>query len=183
MEQIWIGTILLALGTWLLIRLDTSSPLVELIFFQIITGVGSAILFEPPLIALHSMVMQEDTASGTAMIGFIRNIAMAISIVVGGAVFENSMKDERMALQHAGLMDEELDQLTGVSAISSPEMMKSITHPAKVRIVADAFSASLRNTWIMYTCVAGCGTVVGAFIVKRSLSAEHTETRTGLKNE
>ncbi|PTU21957.1 hypothetical protein P175DRAFT_0457194 [Aspergillus ochraceoroseus IBT 24754] len=182
-ELIWIGTSLLTLGTGLFIRLGPASSLVELIFFQILAGAGSAILFASPLIALQSRVTQKDTASATAMLGFIRTMAMSVSIVVGGVVFENSMAKERGVLEQAGLVDEIAQQLTGASAAASTEIIKSIGDPSKVRIVADAFSSGLRNLWIMYTCMAGIAVVASAFIVSQPLSEEHTETKTGLKHE
>ncbi|KAE8165243.1 major facilitator superfamily domain-containing protein [Aspergillus tamarii] len=182
-EQIWIGTVLLTLGTGLFIRLNPTSPLVELIIFQIIGGAGSAILFAPPLIALQAMVAQDDTASATAMLGFIRTIAMSISVVVGGVVFQNSMAGERSRLKAAGLMDGIVEELTGASAAASTEVIKTLKDPSKIRTVAGAFSSSLQNMWIMYTCMAGVAVLASAFIVNRPLSEEHTETRTGLKEE
>jgi hypothetical protein len=182
-EQIWVGAILLTLGTGLFIRLNPTSPLVELVIFQLIGGAGSAVLFAPPLIALQSMVAQDDTASATAMLGFIRTIAMSISIVVGGVVFQNSMANERKLLQQADLMDEVVERLTGASAAASTEIIKTISDPLKVQVVANAFSSSLRNMWIMYTCMAGIALVASMFVVNQPLSEEHTETRTGLKEE
>ncbi|KAJ5891181.1 uncharacterized protein N7473_007409 [Penicillium subrubescens] len=183
LEQIWVGTLLLTLGTGLFIRLDSESTLAEIIMFQIIGGAGSALLFEPPLIALQSLIKQEDTASGTAMLGFIRTMAMSVSIVVGGVVFQNSMKGKKYLLQHAGLMESQVDRLTGASAAASTEIIQSLSDPEKVRVVADAFSTSFQNLWIMYSCVAGVAIIVSAFITKQHLSDEHTETRTGLKEE
>jgi ATP/ADP translocase len=151
--------------------------------FQIIGGAGSALLFEPPLIALQSLIKQEDTASGTAMLGFIRTMAMSVSIVVGGVVFQNSMKGKKYLLQHAGLMESQVDRLTGASAAASTEIIQSLSDPEKVRVVADAFSSSFQNLWIMYSCVAGVAIIASAFITKQHLSDEHTETRTGLKEE
>ncbi|KAE8138937.1 major facilitator superfamily domain-containing protein [Aspergillus pseudotamarii] len=182
-EQIWIGTVLLTLGTGLFIRLNPTSPLVELIIFQVIGGAGSAILFAPPLIALQAMVAQDETASATAMLGFIRTIAMSVSIVVGGVVFQNSMAGERSRLKAAGLMDEIVEELTGASAAASTEVIKTLRDPSKIRTVAGAFSSSLQNMWIMYTCMAGVAVLASVFIVNRPLSEEHTETRTGLKEE
>ncbi|KAB8276210.1 major facilitator superfamily domain-containing protein [Aspergillus minisclerotigenes] len=182
-EQIWIGTVLLTLGTGLFIRLNPTSPLVELIIFQVIGGAGSAILFAPPLIALQAMVAQDDTASATAMLGFIRTMAMSVSIVVGGVVFQNSMAGERSRLEAAGLMDEIVEELTGASAAASTEVIKTLNDPSKIRTVAGAFSSSLQNMWIMYTCMAGVAVLASAFIVNQPLSEEHTETRTGLKEE
>lgn len=182
-EQIWTGTLLLTIGTGLFIQLGSESTLAEIIIFQIISGAGSAMLFEPPLIALQSLIAQEDTASGTAMLGFIRTMAMSVSIVVGGVIFQNSMRGKRDLLQHAGLMETQVDQLTGPSASASTEIIRNISDPDQVRAVADAFSSSFRTIWITYTCVAGVAVIASAFVIKQPLSDEHTETRTGLKEE
>lgn len=182
-EQIWVGTLLLTIGAGLFTRLDWESTLAEIIIFQIISGAGSAMLFEPPLIALQSLIAQEDTASGTAMLGFIRTMAMSVSIVVGGVVFQNSMRSKKDILKHTGLMESQVDQLTGASAAASTEIIQNISDPDKVRAVADAFSSSFRNIWIMYSCIAGVAVIASAFVTKQPLSDEHTETRTGLKEE
>jgi hypothetical protein len=182
-EQIWIGTFLPTVGTGLFIRLNSTSSLTEIVIVQVISGAGSALLFEPPLIALQSLIAQEDTASGTAMLGFIRTMAMSVSIVVGGVIFQNSIEGKRRLLEHAGLIDKLVNQLTGVSAAASTGIIKSISDPEKAGVVADAFSSSLRNVWIMYTCVSGLALIASVFISKNPLSEEHTETRPGLKEE
>ncbi|KAE8378041.1 major facilitator superfamily domain-containing protein [Aspergillus bertholletiae] len=158
-------------------------PLVELVIFQVIGGAGSAILFAPPLIALQALVAQDDTASATTMLGFIHTIAMSVSIVVGGVVFQSSMTGERGRLQAAGLADGIVEELTGASAAASTEVIKTLKDPSKIRIVADAFSSSLQNIWIIYTYMAGIAVLASMFIVNQPLSEEHTETRTGLKEE
>ncbi|KAL2843600.1 major facilitator superfamily domain-containing protein [Aspergillus pseudodeflectus] len=181
--QIWIGTALLCLGTGLFIRLDPHSSLAELVALQVLAGAGSALLFAPPLIALQAMVRQEDTASATGMLGFVRTLAMSVSIVVGGVVFQNSMARERDALQGAGIAEALVERLTGSSAAASTELVKTVQDPAMVEALADTFAASLRNVWIMYTGMAGIAAVASVLIRNRPLSVEHTETRTGLKQE
>ncbi|KAL2792992.1 major facilitator superfamily domain-containing protein [Aspergillus keveii] len=181
--QIWLGTGLLCLGTGLFIRLNPHSSLAELVCLQVVAGAGSALLFAPPLIALQATVKQEDTASATGMLGFIRTLAMSISIVVGGVVFQNSMANERDALERAGIAEALVEKLTGTSAAASTELIREIQNPAMVEALASAFSGSLRNVWIMYTAMAGIAVVASAFIRDRTLSVEHTETRTGIKQE
>jgi hypothetical protein len=183
LSQIWLGTGLLFLGTGLFIRLNPHSSLAELVVLQVLAGAGSALLFAPPLIALQATVKQEDTASATGMLGFIRTLAMSISIVVGGVVFQNSMANERDALERTGIAEALVEKLTGSSAAASTELIREIHNPAMVEALASAFSGSLRNVWIMYTAMAGIAVVASAFIRHRTLSVEHTETRTGIKQE
>ncbi|KAL2835571.1 major facilitator superfamily domain-containing protein [Aspergillus pseudoustus] len=181
--QIWLGTALLALGTGLFIRLTPDSSIAEIVVLELIAGAGSAVLFAPPLIALQSTVAQDDTATATGMLGFIRTLAMSVSIVVGGVVFQNSMTQQRGVLEEAGLGETLVDKLTGSSAAASTELIKTVEDPAMVRVLETVFSASLKNMWIMYTCMAGVTVVASAFIRNRALSVEHTETRTGIKQE
>ena len=47
LEIMWIGTALLTLGNGLLISLNATSTLKEIIPFQIVVGLGSGMLFEP----------------------------------------------------------------------------------------------------------------------------------------
>ena len=98
-------------------------------------------------------------------------------------VFQNSMRGKKDILQHTGLMESQVDQLTGASATASTEIIKKISDPDKARAVANAFSSSFRNIWIMYSCVAGVAVIASAFVTTQPLSDEHTETRTGLKED
>jgi hypothetical protein len=109
LEIIRFGIAGTALGTGLYINLDTDSSLPKIILFQIATGFGTGMLFFPPLIALQANISQVDTASATATFGFIRNLATAASIVVGGVVFQNSMTLRIPVLRAAGLSANETD--------------------------------------------------------------------------
>lgn len=102
-EIIWIGTIFKALGFGLLINLKAQSTLREIVPLEIVAGIGSELLFEPPLIALQTLVSQEDTATATATFGFIRNIGLVLSIVIGGVVFQNGMSLRAPQLRASGL--------------------------------------------------------------------------------
>lgn len=60
-EIIWIGTIFMTLGFGLLINLNAQSTLREIVPFEVVAGIGSGLLFEPPLIALQTLVSQGKT--------------------------------------------------------------------------------------------------------------------------
>lgn len=178
---IWLGVSLLTIGNGLYIHLNATSSLGQIIGFQIVSGTGAGLLFSPPIIALQSRISQEDTATATATLGFIRNLATSSSIVVGGVVFQNSMTLEAMKLRAVGLPENLATRLTGESAAASIEMIRTITNPVQLLAVRNAYASSLRNMWILYTCVSACGGIASVFISQRVLSKEHTETKTGLK--
>jgi len=182
-EIIWIGTIFMTLGFGLLINLNARSTLREIVPFEIVAGIGSGLLFEPPLIALQTLVSQEDTATATATFGFIRNIGLVLSIVIGGVVFQNGMSLRAPQLRASGLPRNITDQFSGGAAAANVMVISTLQNPAQKLVVKEAFAWSLRNMWILFTSAAVCGIVATAFITKQVLGREHTETKTGLKKE
>ena len=183
LELIWLGMILLAVGNGLYIQLDAFSSLGEIIGYQVISGFGAGFLFQTPIIAIQAMVSQDETATATATLGFIRNMAIASSIVIGGVVFQNSMGKMKPRLLATGMSEALAEKMTGDSAAANIEYIKNIEDPVQLLAVKEAFAWSMRNMWIMYTCMAGLGLLFSAFILKARLTKEHVETTTGLKNE
>ncbi|GAB1205022.1 hypothetical protein APSETT445_003689 [Aspergillus pseudonomiae] len=90
----WLGLGLLALGVGLLINLEATANWSKIIGFQIISGTGVGMNFEGPLLALQAIVGAKNTATATATIGFVRTMSTAISVVIGGVVFQNQMVRE-----------------------------------------------------------------------------------------
>ncbi|KAK6845882.1 hypothetical protein PG987_001070 [Apiospora arundinis] len=181
-ELIWGGTALLTLGTGLYIAYDANTNLGTIIGFQIVHGLGMSSLFHTPLMALQSSVSQADTANATATLGFLRNLGMCLSTVIGGVVFQNSMASWRSRLAASGLNEVQLQALSGYEASAHVHMPQTLTDPAQRQTVIDAFSWSVRNMFIMYTCIAAVGVLASAFIEQRYMNKQHTETRTGIDN-
>ncbi|KAL8847572.1 MAG: hypothetical protein Q9221_007392 [Calogaya cf. arnoldii] len=179
-EIMWVGTFLMTLGFGLFIHLNATSSVGEIVAFLIVAGLGSGLLFEPPLIALQAHVSQDDTATATATFGFSLNMAMSISIVVGGVIFQNSMQNRGSTLRAAGLSTDIVHKFAGDDAAANVMIISTIADAAQKLAVKEAFAWSLRNMWILYTCVAFLGIVASAFIERRELSKEHVETKTGL---
>ncbi|KAK7943631.1 major facilitator superfamily domain-containing protein [Apiospora aurea] len=181
-ELIWAGTALLTLGTGLYIAYDANTSTAAIIGFQIVHGLGMSSLFQTPLMSLQSSVTQADTATATATMGFLRNLGMCLSTVVGGVVFQNSMASWRSRLAASGLGEAQLQALSGYEATAHVNLPQSLTDPVQRQTVIDAFAWSVRNMFIMYTCIAGVGLLASVFIKQRYMSKEHTETRTGVEN-
>jgi hypothetical protein len=183
LELIWLGLALLTIGNGLYIHLNTHSSLGEIIGYQIVSGIGAGFLFQTPIIAIQAMVTQDETATATATLGFIRNLATAASIVIGGVVFQNSMAHMKPEFLAAGMSEYMAEKMSGDSAAANIELIKTIEDATQVLTVRNAFSWSLRNMWIMYTCMSGLGIFASVFVLKIRLGKEHVETKTGLKEK
>lgn len=182
-EIIWVGSALMCLGYGLFISFDANTTTAHAVGFQMIAGLGQGILFEAPLIAIQSQVKQDDVATATATMAFVRNIAVSISVIVCGTIFQNSMSNRNEYLRAAGLPQGLLDLLDGENALANVMVPSTLENPAWEFAAKQAFAWAIRNMWIMLT-VAAFFTLVASFFVEAShLGTEHVETVTGLRKE
>lgn len=182
-ELMWTGTVLLTIGNGLYIHLNATSSIVEIVAFEIVAGLGAGLLFAPPLIAIQALVSQDDTATATATLGFIRNLATSMSIVLGGVVFNNGMQNRVPVLHAAGIAANITMELSGGDAAANVLVIGLVSNPSQRMAVKEAFAWSLRNMWILYTCMSAVGVIASWFITQQHLSKEHVETKTGIKQE
>ncbi|KAF2472331.1 MFS transporter-like protein [Lindgomyces ingoldianus] len=182
-ELIWTGTVLLCIGFGLFISFTAHTTKAQVIGFQILAGGGSGLLFETPLIAVQSQVAQDDVATATSTLNFIRNMALAISVVIGGTIFQNSMDDRASSLRAAGLPLPLLNNFSGKSAAANVMLGSTLENPAWELAIKESFAWAIRNMWICFTGIAFLGVVAGVFIEDAHLGTEHTETVTGIKKE
>ncbi|KAM0814826.1 putative MFS drug transporter [Seiridium cardinale] len=181
-EITWAGTALMTLGIGLYISFRTDTSIATIAGLEIIGGIGTALLFQTPMIAIQSTVDQADTATATSTLGFIGNVATSLSIVLGGVVFQNSMDLRQPVLAAAGLNGAVLDALSGDHAAANVEIVQTIQDATQRHVVQDVFAWSIRNMFIMYTSLAGVALLASLFIKQRHLNTEHTETKTGIDN-
>lgn len=182
-EIMWVGTFFLTLGFGLFVSFDAYTTTAKAVGFLIIGGFGSGILFEAPLIAVQSQVEQQDVASATATLSFIRNIALSISTIVGGTIFQNSMNSHTSILRAAGLPEGLVHQLDGDSAMANVMLPSTLENSAWELAAKQAFGYATRNMWITYTAFAFLGFIASLFVEAAHLGTEHTETVTGLRKE
>jgi len=182
-EIIWIGTLLLTLGFGLFISFDATTSTPKAVCFLIVGGLGSGMLFEAPLIAIQSQVEQQDVATATATLAFIRNIALSISTILGGTIFQNSMNSRASSLRTAGLAAPLLHQLDGDNAMANVMLPMTLENPAWELAAKKAFAYSMQNMWITYTVFAFLALAASVFVQAAHLGSEHVETVTGLSKE
>ncbi|KAJ9612207.1 hypothetical protein H2200_003804 [Cladophialophora chaetospira] len=182
-ELIWVGVILLTLGNGLYIYLTATTPIGTIVAFEIVSGLGVGLLFDPPYIALQALVSQDDIATATATLGFMRNIGVSLSIVIGGVIFQNGMSLQIPTLRASGLPNDLVHTLSGPNAATNINLIATISDQTQKLAVKQAFAWSLRNLWILCTCMAALGLLAAALVTQKELSSEHTETRTGIKKE
>lgn len=141
----------LVLGSGLLISLEFESNIAKLVIFQILVGIGVGMNIEAPILAAQAATSIRDTAAVTATMGFVRSLSTAISVVVGGVVFQNEMnaRNEKLASQ-LGSNSSLASEFNGDLAASSVEEIDSIGLNAGQQVlVRKTYFEALRMVWIM----------------------------------
>ena len=173
------GMAAMTLGFGLFVDLDAHVNWPKLILFQLIAGTGVGPNFQAPLISLQTMVAPRDIASATSTFTFLRQLAMSISVVVGGVVFQNGMQSQYPELL-ARLGPKTANLLSGSNAGASVGLVAKL-QGEEGEIARGAYMKSLRTMYIMYVAFAGLGLVISCFVGSRKLSKEHQEHKTGLQ--
>lgn len=147
LPAVYLGVVAMTLGIGLLIDIGVDADWVKLSIYQIIGGSGFGMNLEGPLLAVQAAVPARDIGSATAAMSFVRTISTAISIVVGGVVFQNEMNKKRAILE-AGLGTEVARLLDGASAAANIEVVKALPD-LEQGIARQAFYEATRSMWMM----------------------------------
>jgi hypothetical protein len=176
------GMMFLTLGFALFIDLPEYTSWGRVILYQMIAGIGVGPNFQSPMMALQNSVAPHDIGAATSTFGFIRQLANAMSVVLGGVLLQNQLKGHRTEMIEAGIETRVVNLLTGGSAVSSVNEINRLPKFAR-QVARRAFAQSLSKMWIMYACIGIVGLGLTDFIRKRELSNEHKETVTGLEEQ
>jgi hypothetical protein len=90
---VWLGWVLVTLGTGILLVLKESSPNAELVFLWMIVGVGLGLLFTSLFFGIQASVRPEDHASCGAMFVLLRLFGQTLGVAVGGVIFQNQIRN------------------------------------------------------------------------------------------
>lgn len=106
---------------------------------------------EAPILAAQAATSIRDTAAVTATMGFVRSLSTAISVVIGGVVFQNEMnaRNEELASQ-LGSNSSLAREFNGNLAASSVEEISTIgLNTGQQVLVRKTYFEALRIVWIM----------------------------------
>ena len=76
-ELIVVGSFLMTVGTGLYIAFTATTSVPQIVGFELIAGAGCGLLFQPLLIAIQAFARQEDVATATSTLGFVRVMAVS----------------------------------------------------------------------------------------------------------
>ncbi|KAJ7066486.1 MFS general substrate transporter [Mycena amicta] len=166
------GTVLMTIGAGLLILLSEKSSLGEEMGFTLVQGLGTGLLFQPPLIALQAAMPLKDLASCTSAFYLVRTLGTTSGISIGGVAFQSQLAHRLRKIPGIAGTPTEASILQG-----NYKNIKDIT-PIELKVqVTTALSRSLRTIFIMLTPM-GVITVLLSLVI-RHYSLERNFTRKG----
>lgn len=181
LPPIYTGFLIMTVGFGLFVDLDVHSTWAKLVLYQIIAGVGFGALFQAPFIALQAHIHPRDIGVATTTLGFTRQMATSISVVIGQAVYQNAMT-ARTAELTTSLGSELAGEFSGGGVVANARVIDAL--PGYQReVVRNVLAESLQPMWVMYTVFSSVGLLAALFIQKKVLSVRHEETVTGLAVE
>ncbi|GAW14440.1 hypothetical protein ANO14919_038430 [Xylariales sp. No.14919] len=150
-------------------------------YLGVMVGVGGGMNIEPPLIVVQAINSARDTAAVVSSMNFVRSIAIAISIVVGGVIFQNEMTAANPAL--VTQIGAELGrQFNGDRAAAKVDAINEL--PGQQQgVVRQAYFDSLRDVWIMYVAFSALSLLFNVFVRAHHLSTENKEAVLGADRE
>jgi hypothetical protein len=157
----------MTLGYGLFINLSATSSQPKMILYQIVAGLGVGPNFQAPLIALQSGLQPRDMGTATATLGFVRLLGSAISVVIGGVLFQNELARRGVKISGTG------GPLASVGAIAQAPK-------DKVQILRTQYADALQKMWILFVVTSAVGLIIAFLIRKKTLSKVHEEARVGL---
>jgi hypothetical protein len=178
---IWLGMTLMTIGFGLFILLPDTLNWALIAPFQVIAGLGVGPGFQAPLISLQSSLHPKDMATGTATFAFIRQLASAISLVVGGVIFQNEVANRYSTLRTV-LDPQTASLLADGSAGAAIGVIRKLP-PSAQAVISQVYTESLRTMWIFYTAMGAAGVVCVLFLRKKVLSEKHEVRKQGLEQQ
>ncbi|KAF3916766.1 hypothetical protein ABW20_dc0107863 [Dactylellina cionopaga] len=178
---VYTGWSLTILGIGLLYLLDVNTPTVSWIFINLVSGLGTGMLFPSMGLAIQAAAPIGDTGYAVAMFSFLRAFGQTFGVAIGGMAFQNFLKTKLQTFP-------ELEAVAGAyakDAAALVEVIKSLPFGQEDQLrehLVYCYAAALKNVWLVFLGFAIVGGAVSIFTEDLSLDREH-DTDQGFKRK
>lgn len=170
---------MMTIGFGMFIHLDAHSTRIEITLLQIVAGMGTGLSYTGPLLSLQARIDSKDNATATSTWGFIRNLATAISVVLGGVLFQNGMEAQSSTLRRE-LGDKLAATLSGKEAAANVMALQGLD-PGLKAVASAAYASALRRMWILFACTSVAALVASFFLRRTALCRDLQPVEIGLE--
>ncbi|KAF3922626.1 hypothetical protein ABW21_db0200329 [Orbilia brochopaga] len=178
---VYAGWALTILGVGLLYLLDVTTSTVAWIFINLVSGVGTGMLFPAMGLGIQAAAPLGDTGYAVAMFSFFRAFGQTFGVAVGGMAFQNFLKSKLAQFPELAGVAEEYAK----DAAALVEVIKAMPfgQPDQMREhLVWCYAAALKNVWLVFLGFAIIGGIFAIFTEDLSLDREH-DTDQGFKRK
>lgn len=147
----WVGSILLTIGSGLLFTLKTTSTPGEWIGYQFVAAFGAGICRQIAFSAVPLVLEKDDLATGSALVAFCNSLGPTLAIGIGQAIFTNELIQE-------------VSMLPGIDPLSLLSIgaydLKSVVPINQLGPVRAAFNFALTRTFALSIASAAAAFVI-----------------------
>ncbi|KAJ7889221.1 iron permease [Mycena leptocephala] len=156
-QPMWVGWILMIVGTALLGTLDENSRRSMCFGFQALIGVGMGIIYVTAYFPILAPIPVSQSAPALAFFTFLRNFALIWGVTIGGTVLQNELTTR--------LPPAFLTQFPGGTQIAFEVIpsIRDLPQPLKDE-VRNAFAGSLRVLWNVLAGISALGLLASLFM-------------------
>ncbi|RAL08291.1 MDR family MFS transporter [Aspergillus homomorphus CBS 101889] len=157
-EAICLGMLFTTLGYGLYIDLQSYASWPRIILFQVVAGLGIGPNFQATLIALQANTKPEELGRGTATFSFVRQLAAAVSVVVGSVVYGHVVSTKQGTM--AAVLGDTLAGEIVEASTAAGAFVKMLPRGEEREVVLHSLTEALSWVWVLYTAVAGFGFLI-----------------------
>jgi MFS family permease len=176
---IWLGWVLTSLGIGLMTLFKAETKTIEWVLLSLVSGLGLGILYPAMSFAIQAAASNRDLPYAAALYSFFRNFGQMLGVAVGGAIFQNKVKENMES--YPALAPKAVEYSKDASALV--EVIKKMVTPdvaeVKHEIIA-SYVDSLRFVWLVM-----CGLALLALLLSthtKGITLERTlETEQGFQ--
>lgn len=147
---------------------DVHTPTVAWIFLNLVPGLGTGILFAGMGIAIPAAADPVDMAHAVAFFSFFRAFGQGTGVAIGGAIFQNQMKQE---LQQYALLAPFAAEYSQDAAGLVP-IIKGMEEGLAKSQLLQAYADSLKVLWVTMCGMAAIGLVTNFFVKHYTLDVK-----------
>ncbi|MFI5268836.1 MAG: MFS transporter, partial [Chloroflexota bacterium] len=168
------GTAIMAVGLFMLSRLNASTSQVAMSAYMLILGLGLGMVMQVLVLAVQNTVPYEDLGVGTAAASFFRSVGGAFGVAIFGAIFNAQLSANLARVLPGGQLP------AGVSTADlqgNPASLQALP-PALHGLFVGAFARSLDTVFLTAVPLAVVAFVLTLFL--REVPLRKTVETTGL---
>lgn len=150
-EIIWIGHILWALGSGLVLLFSRSFAKWKIVLILISEGAGVGFVYQPSLVAAQAHCTKRDRAVVISTRSFLRALGGAIGLAISSAIFSNSISNHLNSLK-TPLPDDFKNKI--LDSVSSIPSLSTLTDDQKNEVL-DVYMAASKSVFYLWAPVMG----------------------------